>query len=777
MLIAHPAFADLWYEHYSRAEQALVDQDWTLAVQEINEALEKKGDSGARVRSYGMRVVAYFPYFKLGIAYYHLGQFDAALQAFETEERLGAIAASASASEELARYRGLVQAAQAAAVAEQQQRIDQIVEQSLSDARELQVRGLLDEAVTAVDRALAVAPDDVAAQDIMRDLRQQLVAREREQVRNQQAANLLENGRELLREQRYSEASSLFRQALLLNPSQETQALLDAAQRNLRAELQAGRAAVAAGLEEVRALESAGQIDAALTQLQSLLALEPASQEVLAIQDRLLRAQQELADATARQAAIDELLAEGETRFDNGAVEAALSAANRVLALDPGNAEALEQVARAYGVISRRLLGTAARENIPPAIRFADLRQESDDGDLVQTVSAPDFRLTGVVIDNTPVSVVFFGSDNTQIDATVDSQPLGEYYLTEFSVQATLPPGRSTFRLVATDAENLTTSSEYVVHYARPFVRTPLFYGLLIGGVVLAGGALLWRRSRRRRQLRQRRFNPYVAGAPILDDNMFFGRRELVDRILQTIHNNNLLMYGERRIGKTSIQHQLKKRLRELRDPLYEFHPVYIDLQGTSETRFFQTIAEEIFHELAPVLDCQKPGGDISGDYSYRDFVRDIHAVLKTLKQRTSKKVKLVLLIDEVDVLNEYDPRINQRLRSLFMKSFAENLAAVVSGVDIKKEWEGEGSPWYNFFEEIEVEPLGTHEAQELIERPIRGLFRLDDGAAERIIALSDGKPYLIQKLCVALVTRLHEQRRRRITIADVEAVSRPGGA
>ncbi|MDH3578712.1 MAG: ATP-binding protein, partial [Gammaproteobacteria bacterium] len=258
---------------------------------------------------------------------------------------------------------------------------------------------------------------------------------------------------------------------------------------------------------------------------------------------------------------------------------------------------------------------------------------------------------------------------------------------------------------------------------------------------------------------------------------MFFGRRELIDRILQTIHNNSLLLYGERRIGKTSIQHQLKKRLRELDDPLYEFHPVFVDLQGTPETRFFQTIAEDIFQELAPVLDGLRPGIDKSGEYAYRDFVRDVRAVLKTLEMRTSKKVRLVLLIDEVDELNDYDPRVNQKLRSLFMKSFAESLVAVVSGVEIKKHWEREGSPWYNFFEEIEVKPFGPREAQELIERPIGGMFKLGDGVVERIISLTAGKPYLIQKICISLVTRLHEQHRRTITIADVEAVDRPEAA
>jgi hypothetical protein len=557
--------------------------------------------------------------------------------------------------------------------------------------------------------------------------------------------------------------------------------LLEQAQGALLVELQANREvedrriAVAVGLEEVRELEIAGQLSAALDRLESVLVLEPANQAAQEIQRRLLQARGEADAELARQTTIAQLLAEAGSRFDAGSAEASLAAANRVLALDPGNREALRYVAQAYGVINQRLLGKGVPGNIPPAVRFVDLRQESEDGSLMETVHSSDFRLNGVVIDNTPVDVVFSGSGTEAFESSLDVQPLGDYYLTEFSVKSTLPPGLSTFRLVATDAENLASSSEYAVLYAPPFFRTPWFYGLLAGGGLLVAGGLLWRRHRDRERLLRRRFNPYVAGAPILEKDMFFGRQELVDRILQTIHNNSLLLYGERRIGKTSIQHQIKKRLQELDDPTYEFHPVYVDLQGTPEARFFATIAEDMFQELDPVLGGLQPVKDTSGEYGYRDFVRDVHAVLKTLKQRTSKKIKLVLLVDEVDELNDYDPRINQKLRSLFMKSFAENLASVVSGVEIKKHWEREGSPWYNFFEEIRVEPLGPQEARELIERPIRKIFKLDSGTTDRIISMTGGKPYLIQKLCIALVTRLHEEHRRTITIADVEAVGRPG--
>jgi len=780
VLISQPAFADSWYEHYFKAEQALNDEDWMLAVQEINGALEKKGDSGARVRSYGMNVISYFPYFKLGIAYYHLDQFDAALQAFETEARLGAISQSDDASAELERYRQLVQEAEQAAAAAEQQRIRRIVADNLSRAQELEGQGLLGDAMAALDRVLAVAPDDVEALAAMNELRPRFVEWQREQELDQQVAKLVEDGRALLDERQFSEASSLFHQAVFLKPSPEIQELLDDAQGKLLAELEAsagregGQMALGTVLDEVRALETEGQLGEALDRLQAVLVVAPSNVEALSIQGRLLQARQDAEAELARRVTIERLLAETASQFEAGSVEASLSTANRILALDPGNGTALSYVARAYGVISQNLLGTGPRGNIPPAVRFVDLRSESDDGTLVEIIAAPDFRLNGVIIDNAPVEVIFYGEQDSVLETELSSQPLGEFYLTEFNVESRLSPGLTTFRLVATDSENLTSSSEYAVIYVRPMLRAPWFYALLLGIGLAVVGVLLWRRSRRLRQLRERRFNPYVAGAPILEEDMFFGRRELVDRILQTIHNNSLLIYGERRIGKTSIQHQVGKRLREIDDPVYEFYPVYIDLQGTAETRFFATIAEDLFHELAPVLDGLTPIKDLSGAYSYRDFVRDIHAILKTLRNRTSKKVKVVLLIDEVDELNEYDPRVNQKLRSLFMKSFAENLAAVVSGVEIKKRWEREGSPWYNFFEEIEVAPLAPHDARELIRRPIRGIFKLDRGTEERIISITGGKPYLIQKVCIALVTRLHEQRRRRITMADVEAVGRP---
>jgi tetratricopeptide (TPR) repeat protein len=773
--VAPPALADFWYEHYARAEAALAAEDWPRAVEELNEALARKGDSGARVRSYGMKVIAYFPYLKLGIAYYRLGQFEAALQAFQTEEQLGAIQASDSDLAELESYRRLAVEARQAVAAREAERIDQIVRESLREAEILERQGRLQDAMDALGKGLAVDPDSPEAVSRMEDLRQEVVRQEREREDEARVAELRSRGSSLLDQGDYAAASGVFQQALSLRPDVETRRLLEQAQAGLRESVQAEqdaaarRSQVAAGISDARDLEAMGRLSDALDRLQPVLVLEPGNDEAIELQDRILQAQQD----AVRSDSIVRALAEAEAEIAAGRFEAAISAANRVLAQDPGNAAALECVRSAYREISSRLIGARSVENIPPAIRFADFRQDQEDGSRAQPMQSPDFRLSGVVIDNSPVDVVFFGPGDREIAGTSTSQPVGEYFVTEFSVGDLLVEGPSTYRLVATDSAGLSSSGQYTVVYTPPFYRSPWFIGFAtaIPIVVLTGAWI--RGARRRRQLLRRRFNPYIAGAPVLDSELFYGRDQLVEQILQTIHNNSLLLYGERRIGKTSLQHHLRRRLLELEDPHYEFFPVYVDLQGTPEERFFATLAEDVFHELAPILGDLRPGPGITdgSEYGYRDLVRDLRSVIKALEERSAKRVKLVLLIDEVDELNDYDPRINQKLRSLFMKSFAENLVAVVSGVEIRKQWEKEGSPWYNFFEEVEVSAIGRDDAEALIRRPIQGVFKFDQGVVDRIIELTDSKPYSIQRFCVALVNRLHEQNRRIITVADVEAV------
>ncbi len=360
----------------------------------------------------------------------------------------------------------------------------------------------------------------------------------------------------------------------------------------------------------------------------------------------------------------------------------------------------------------------------------------------------------------------------------INIQPQKEDDATRFSFSTRVPlqMGENQVVLTAFDVDSLPhrTIEQLTVIRNRPIYQTMTF-GVAVGAIFLLGiGGLLIFKIVKYRIAIVNKYNPYIAGSPIRNEEMFFGREKLIKRILNTLHNNSLMIHGQRRIGKTSMQHQIKFRLENLQDPEFHFIPVMIDLQGTSEERFFSTLMEEILDicknqvngEVSLILKEKK------ADYSGRDFSKDLKVLLQLLNKKTAKKLKLVLLMDEVDELNKYSEQVNQKLRSVFMKTFAENLVAVMSGAYIRKSWESEGSPWYNFFEEIELPPFETEDAIELICKPVAGIFKYEDAAVDKIIENSECKPYIIQRICINAIHRIIEDKRRKVTVADVEAVS-----
>lgn len=766
------ARGDPWYVHYEKAERALAAEDWRTAVEQANEAIQRRGDSGARVRSYGMKVVDYFPYLKLGIAYQHLGENDAALQAFDTEERLGAVRASPEASRQLDRSRQLAVAAkdQSSASATAARRA-QILADSLREARDLRQRGLLDPAMSALARGLAIEPENEEAVALMAELRTRAAAREESAREDRLAAERLEAAKDHLERGRPESAASLLRQVIAARPSDEANRLLERAQRAIVESSAAGRQSdlMQSALAEARRFAEAGRTPEALERLEVVLALAPGQAEATALRTRLSVA----AEESRRSGVLADTLRAGEADFAAGRFEAALAAANRVLAVERAQPAALGLVRRAYVEISRRVLIEPSSGKVPPAIRFANQREEVA-GERVERVRESEFQLDGVAIGRSRVTVAFTDVRGRPIEATSSSQVVGEVAITEFHTRRRLRAGRTLFKVTATDSAGLRSTSEFAVLYERPWYLSPWFYLAAAAASGLGVGAGTAIRRRRRRELRRRRFNPYIAGGPVFSAEHFYGREPLIQRILQTAHTNSLMLHGERRIGKTSLLHQVRQRLETLDDPEFQFHAVYVDLQGTVEDRFFATLADQIFEGLAPARKDpgRRPALDRAAGYDHHDLVRELHGLIAELQKASRKRVRLVLLIDEVDELNHYDPRVNQKLRSLFMKSFAESLVAVVAGVRIRKEWEKEGSPWYNFFEEIEVRPIAADDARELVLRPIRGVFRVDPGVAERIVELGGHRPYRIQRLCLALVNRLYEEGRRTLTLADVAAVA-----
>ncbi len=280
-----------------------------------------------------------------------------------------------------------------------------------------------------------------------------------------------------------------------------------------------------------------------------------------------------------------------------------------------------------------------------------------------------------------------------------------------------------------------------------------------------------------------RRFNPYVSGEPVRREDMFFGRQDLVARIAATLHNNSIMIHGERRIGKTTLLYQLANVLRKVRDKSYWFLPVYVDMEGTTETKLFHLLMEDILGvvndlpELSPAAHTQIAAlhfwAEGDGEYDDRTFGRDLRTIMTILEEyalvhQQGRQVRLILLMDEMDTLSRFDRVYQQQLRRIFMRDFAATLGAVVAGIELSKDWDRVESPWFNLFNEIEIQPLTHTAARELLVKPVQNYYRYDEDALQFILAQCEGRPFRVQQYGLESVNHMLRQRRRRIRMDDV---------
>jgi len=347
-----------------------------------------------------------------------------------------------------------------------------------------------------------------------------------------------------------------------------------------------------------------------------------------------------------------------------------------------------------------------------------------------------------------------------------------------------IPAGYYTFVVQAIDEDSLLsqrTTLDIVIK--APFWRMPWFLGL-VALVLMAGGVISVHSLRHYHRARglatwRKGADPYVVGDVIEEPEQFYGREAALTGLLHALEaGNHVALYGERRIGKTSLLHQLAYRLRNLSQSSVHFLPVFANLQMVSEPRFFSALAEasakaarrelEQHGQSQPALrvDGQREG------YDSLDLADDLEVIVEALQKAIGQSPRIVLLLDEADKMNGYDPHTQEALRGLLMTPVGSHLKLVWSGQAMNREWHLESSPWYNLFkQELRLGGLEEEAAVRLIQEPVRGIFTYEDEAVRRILELTGHEPYPIQRLCSLCVRRLlAEKNRFRVRVGDVEA-------
>jgi tetratricopeptide (TPR) repeat protein len=764
LLAPRPARAvDEWYDHYLQArDKDIPAERWEACVENIDAALRLRSRPGTDIQTYGLQFLDYLPYHYKGLCLLRQEKYADAIEAFNRAENAVAVTRSRLRAD-FARLKSEAEDAEAA-------RLTRLARAEarrlLQEARALGRRREWEEALAQLARAevLAQGLDTETLQTITREKErlQEAQRTEREATaRTQRIRERLADGDRLLAEGQWTEARVAYDEVLELDPG-NARAIEGQRVADERIQASLDRAQIEAAFARGRELFDAGQYEAAVGPLTEADAAGHAEASRLLARNRQilegLRRQREL------RAEIQRLEERGEALLAEGRFPEAQVAFEALLQLDPGHARAQERLAAA-----ERRTGEALRDqwfpNRKPTLALFDY-----EGPVVETDT---LALQGVTTDDRAIVKVEFHVGGQLVGEEVpEDDPVNPTRMLPFARELPLVPGPNEITVIVTDGGGLSETVTISVERRLRFYETPLFLPSA-GAAALGLVGLGWvaQRLRRRRALR-RRFNPYIAGAPVLDEDMFYGREKLTARMLSTLHRNSLMITGERRIGKTTFLHHLSKVLASDEAGDWAFFPIFVDLQGVPEHTFFHALMAEVVDTI-----------DLSGEtrsslrlrpepdgYEARDFSHDLKRVIEELKTRTSRRVKLALLLDEVDVLNEYSESVNQRLRGIFMKSFSENLVAVMSGVGIRRRWKSEVSPWYNFFDEIELAPFSREEAEALIREPVAGVFRWKAEAVERILELSRLRPYLVQKYCVHSLNRMLEDGRSTVRLEDVEA-------
>ena len=270
--------------------------------------------------------------------------------------------------------------------------------------------------------------------------------------------------------------------------------------------------------------------------------------------------------------------------------------------------------------------------------------------------------------------------------------------------------------------------------------------------------------------------NVYVSGSPLIKDSKSFkGRRDVFRSLTNELispseQRPTLLLFGARRMGKTSALKQLPVKLGP------QIIPVSVDLQkaGTVENAaaLLALVAKEFIKSARRERRLRLP--NLDPEALAQDPYFAFQSWLEQIDQVLGDYYWVLLALDEFESLGEMltagrvGERIFQLLRGIIQQH--PRITVLLSGAHTLEELP---PLWSNYFinsKMLKVGPLKKADAVELITCPIEDFpLTYDDDALDLLLNETGLHPNWMQFTCREVVECLNEEDRFHATRGDVE--------
>lgn len=252
------------------------------------------------------------------------------------------------------------------------------------------------------------------------------------------------------------------------------------------------------------------------------------------------------------------------------------------------------------------------------------------------------------------------------------------------------------------------------------------------------------------------RSNPY--GPTIAQGLRFYGREVECQRISAHLHNQSqntaILLWGQKRIGKTSLVLRLEEQLRG------DFLPVYIDVQGLkdgSTTQFLHQLMISISRVLKENTLDSTPEISVPALNRLRKDPLPYFDTFMALVQEATHKHPLVVILDEFQCLCSLHeetvarPAIFSRLRSY--SQHGSGIRFILSGGGLLSQLTGQCdiTSLFNIAHDEKLGCLEADAAHQLIKGGLAKVGRIVEYAIQLLLDLTGGHPFYLQLLCSML--------------------------